>query len=107
MALFDIDQFLSVPSRHWKSFLPAWIAVPVAPHVMLMAANSDKLGPYFWLAVAPVLALAFWPIVRLSVRGEIGITNRFIWLLGGCLCGEVLLLFLYHGLRALGWDFPA
>jgi len=107
MAVSDIGQFLSVPIRYWKSFLPAWIAVPTAPHVMLMAANSDKLSLYFWLAVAPVLALAFWPIVRLSVRGEIGVLDRFIWLIGGCVCGEVLILLLYHGLRAIGWDLAA
>jgi hypothetical protein len=74
---------------------------------MLIAANADNLKFYFWLVIAPLLALAFWPVVRLSVRGDIGIVERFIWLVVGSLCAEVLLLLLYHGLRAVGWVLAA
>lgn len=107
MTMFDIGDFLSVPIRYWKRFLPAWIALAIAPHAMLMAANTDNLNFYFWLVIAPLLALAFWPVVRLSVRGDIGIVERFVWLIGGSLCAEALLLLLYHGLRAVGWDLAA
>lgn len=98
----ELTSFLTVPLRHWKSFLPLWLCLAISPYVMLAAANADNLLTYFWFAIAPVLALAFWPVVRLGTQREINILERFVWIIVPTLLVHGLLASVYQVLRLLG-----
>jgi len=69
---------------------------------MLAAANTDRLLTYFWFAIAPVLALAFWPVVRLGIKREINFLERFFWIVVPPLLLQGLLASVYQVLRFAG-----
>jgi len=98
----ELTSFFTVPLRHWKSFLPLWLCLAIGPYAMLAAANTDRLPTYFWFAIAPVLALAFWPVVRLGVQREINILERFVWIIVPTLFAHALFASVYQALRFIG-----
>jgi len=90
----DNISFIAVPVHFWKTFLPAWLVLPITPFVLLEAANADRLNLYYWLIVAPVLAVALWPSVRLWTRNAINYLELVTWTIAGvlgmmCLAGAI------------------
>ena len=93
--------WFTTPLRHWKSFLPAWVALAATPYALLLAADSGRLNLYFWMIVAPILAAALWPFARLVARDEIGVMDRFVGLIGGTFCTLAVLAGAYQLIRTV------
>jgi len=102
----DGISFFSVPKRYWKSFVPAWLALAVLPFALLGIANSDSVSEglhlYFWLILAPVLAVALWPLVRLRHRKSINHIEFAFWILAGTVCVMAVISLLHRAFAVFG-----
>jgi hypothetical protein len=93
--------FVSAPLRNWKSFVPAWLVLPITPFVLLEGANNDRLFLYFWLFAVPLLAAAFWPLARLLARDIINNVDFFIWVVVVPMCVAGAVGYAYQFLKEI------
>jgi hypothetical protein len=95
----DNVPFISAALRNWKSFVPAWVLLLIAPIVLLAGADNDRLLLYFWVFVAPSLAVALWPLAGLWRRGVISNVDIVVWAVMIPLCAAAGVGYAYQFLK--------